>query len=89
MLDENGMPVQAPIEHGFLMFVAENSGIHPEDLEKLFYNGFDDLQAFSLVTIDQLVALGMKEDASTLYDKIMATSEVYSEYVAKNGPYVS
>ena len=77
------------MEHGFLMFVAENSGIRPEDLEKLFYNGFDNAESFSLVQIDTLEQLGVTEDPTSLFDKINATVEVYRDYVSKNGPYVS
>ena len=39
-------------EQGFLMFVADNSGIKPDDLEKLFYNGFDNSESFLMVTPD-------------------------------------
>ena len=41
-------------EQGFLMFVAENSGIVTEDLEKLFYNGFDNPESFSLIREEDL-----------------------------------
>ena len=85
----NAMPQQAPLEHGFLMFVAENSGIFPEDLEQLFYNGFDNPESFLMVTEEQLRSIGVQEDALLLMDKIMATVEVYRDYVSKNGPYVS
>jgi len=44
----------ANVEHGFLMFVAENSGIRPDDLEKLFYNGFDNVESFMLLNAEQL-----------------------------------
>jgi len=81
--------VGTDVDQGFLMFVAENSGICPEDLEKLFYNGFDDPHSFELLTIDQLQALGVNEDVTALFDKIMATVEVYNDYFAKNGAYVS
>ena len=41
-------------EQGFLMFVAENSGIRPTDLELLFYNGFDNPESFQLAQVDEL-----------------------------------
>ena len=71
------------------MFVAENSGIRPSDLESLFYNGFDNPESFQLAKTDELRALGLSEDAADLFDKIQATMEVYREYVATNGPYQS
>ena len=76
-----------PNEQGFLMFVAENSGIRPDDLEKLFYNGFDNPESFSMVTADELQALGTEEDPIDLSDKIAATMEVYRDYVAQHGAY--
>ena len=45
--DTSGQPSSAN-EQGFLMFVAENSGIKPADLELLFYNGFDNPESFQL-----------------------------------------
>mmetsp|Transcript_43178 Transcript_43178/g.57123 ORF Transcript_43178/g.57123 Transcript_43178/m.57123 type:complete len:91 (+) Transcript_43178:49-321(+) len=80
---------QAPVEHGFLMFIAENSGIRPEDLEQLFYNGFDNPESFSMITAESLEQLGVSEEPNSLYDKIMATVEVYRDYTSKNGSYVS
>ena len=77
------------VEQGFLMFVAENSMLRPDDLEKLFYNGFDNPESFQLITPEELEALGTLEEPTVLYDKIMATMEVYREYVAANGNYVS
>lgn len=50
------------VEQGFLMFIAENSGIRPADLEKLFYNGFDNPESFQLITADELQALGVSEE---------------------------
>ena len=52
------------------MFVAENSGIRPSDLESLFYNGFDNPESFQLAKTDELRALGLSEDAADLFDKI-------------------
>ena len=77
------------VEHGFLMFVAENSGIVADDLEKLFYNGFDNVDSFELLTIEQLGSLGVQEEPRNLFDKIMATAEVYRDYINKNGTYSS
>lgn len=50
------------------MFVAENSGIRPDDLEKLFYNGFDNPESFSIVSADELGQLGVSTDPVALYD---------------------
>ena len=58
------------MEQGFLMFVAENSGIKPVDLETLFYNGFDNPESFQLAQADELRVLGVSEDADDLFDKI-------------------
>ena len=44
----------AALANGFMMFVAEHSGIDADDLEKLFYNGFDNPESFDLSTIEQL-----------------------------------
>ena len=52
--DQLPPPQHPPVEQGFLMFVAENSGLRPDDLEKLFYNGFDNPESFSLVTAEEL-----------------------------------
>lgn len=71
------------------MFVAENSGIRPDDLEKLFYNGFDNVESFTLLNAEQLQQLETLEEPTSLFDKIMATVEVYRDYVKKSGPYVS
>ena len=69
------------------MFVAEHSGIRPDDLEKLFYNGFDNPESFNLISEDELRALQTLEDPLDLFDKIQATMEVYRDYVAANGHY--
>ncbi len=42
------------INRGFLMFIAEVSQIHPDDLEKLFYNGFDNPDSVELCTEQDL-----------------------------------
>ena len=36
------------------MFVAENSGIRPDDLEKLFYSGFDNPESFQMISVEEL-----------------------------------
>ena len=72
-------------EEGFLMFVAENSGIITEDLEKLFYNGFDNPESFSLIKEEDLGQLGMQEGTNLVFDKIQATLEVWREYLQKTG----
>jgi len=38
------------LDRGFLMYIAEVSQIHPDDLEKLFYNGFDNPDSIELCT---------------------------------------
>ena len=40
-----------------MMFFAENSGLDSEDLEKLFYNGFDDPESLDLCTVEELTKL--------------------------------
>ena len=75
------------VEQGFLMFVAENSGIRPDDLEKLFYNGFDNPESFALVQEEELRMLGVLEEPLDLVDKIAATMEVYRDYTQANGLY--
>ena len=52
------------------MFVAENAGIAPADLELLFYNGFDNPESFQLAQPDELRDLGVSEDPVMLFDKI-------------------
>ena len=67
------------------MFVAENSGLATEDLERLFYSGFDNPESFSLVREEDLNQLGMQEGVSLVFDKIQATMEVWREYLEKTG----
>ena len=67
------------------MFVAENSGIVTEDLEKLFYNGFDNPESFGLVRQEDLKQLQIEEDTSLVFDKIQATMEVWKEYTEGGG----
>ena len=69
------------------MFVAENSGLKPDDLERLFYNGFDNPESFGMITETELRSLGISEDPLDALDKIQATMEVYKDYTATNGPY--
>lgn len=52
------------------MFVAENSGIRAEDLEKLFYNGFDNPESFNMLTVEELIALGVEEEPIDLLEKV-------------------
>ena len=53
-MEESKEEMQINVDQGFLMFVAENSGIVTEDLEKLFYNGFDNPESFSLIRQEDL-----------------------------------
>ncbi len=76
-----------PVEQGFLMFIAENSGIRPEDLEKLFYNGFDNPESFSMIQEEELRSLGVSEEPADLLDKMEATMHVYNDYIETNGAY--
>jgi len=69
------------------MFIAENSGIRPEDLEKLFYNGFDNPESFSMIQEEELRSLGVSEEPIDLLDKMEATMEVYRDYIEANGAY--
>ena len=69
------------------MFIAENSGLKPDDLEKLFYNGFDNPESFGMISETELRSLGCSEDPFDALDKIQATMEVYREFTAANGAY--
>jgi hypothetical protein len=71
-------------DNGFMMFVAEHSDIDPNDLEKLFYNGFDNPESLSMLTIEQLTDLGLS-DATTVLAKVEATLEVYHELLENGG----
>jgi hypothetical protein len=42
------------LNRGFLMYLAEVSEILAEDLEKLFYNGFDNPESIELLTLEDL-----------------------------------
>ena len=48
------------------MYIAEVSEVHPDDLEKLFYNGFDNPDSMELCTEHDLAELGVSEPALTL-----------------------
>jgi hypothetical protein len=43
------------------MFIAEVSEIAPEDLEKLFYNGFDNPESLELCSQEELTQLGVSD----------------------------
>ena len=47
------------VNKGFLMYVAEVSELPPDDLEKLFYNGFDNPDSIELCTEENLEKLGI------------------------------
>ena len=74
-------------ENSFMMFVAEHSDIDTEDLEKLFYNGFDNPESLSMLALDQLEDLGIS-DPHTVLAKIEATLEVYNELIENGGKIV-
>ena len=48
------------------MFIAEASEIHPDDLEKLFYNGFDNPDSIELCTEEDLGKLGVADPEMVL-----------------------
>ena len=73
---------------GFMMFVAEHSDIDPNDLEKLYYNGFDNPESLSMLNIDQLQELGVSDPAIILA-KIEATLEVFNEIIENGGKFGS
>jgi len=51
------------------MFVAEFSEIGPDDLEKLFYNGFDNAESIEMLTEQDLNELGIT-DTQTVMSKV-------------------
>ena len=63
MVESNDVPQDENGDQGFLMFVAENSGILTEDLERLFYNGFDNPESFGLIRGEDLKKLGVEEES--------------------------
>ena len=62
------------------MFIAEVSEIHPDDLEKLFYNGFDNPDSVEMCTEEDLVKLGVSEPDKTL-QRLKMTNKAYLEQV--------
>ncbi len=62
------------------MFIAEVSEIHPDDLEKLFYNGFDNPDSIEMCTTEDLVKLGVSEPDKTL-QRLKMTNKAYLEQV--------
>lgn len=42
--------------------MAEHSGLIPEDLEKLLYNGFDNTESLRMIGIEELLKLGVQEN---------------------------
>ena len=67
-----------------MMFVAEHSDIQTDDLERLFYNGFDNPESLSMLNLEQLQELQIS-DPSTVLAKIEATLEVYTEIMENGG----
>jgi hypothetical protein len=66
---------QADNSH-FLMFVAEFSDIGPDDLEKLFYNGFDNAESMEMLAEQDLTELGIP-DTQTVITKVKNVIEFY------------
>jgi hypothetical protein len=60
------------------MFIAEVSEIMPEDLEKLFYNGFDNPESLDLCTEEELQQLGVSDPAAIL-QRLRDTMQAYQE----------
>lgn len=60
------------------MYIAEVSEVHPDDLEKLFYNGFDNPDSMELCTEHDLAELGVSEPALTL-QRLKFTTKAYRE----------
>lgn len=58
------------------MFVAEHSEIGPDDLEKLFYNGFDNPESMELITKDDLKELAVS-DIQIVLDKLRNVLQIY------------
>ena len=68
----------AEVNRNFLMYVAEVSEIPPDDLEKLFYNGFDNPESIELCTIDNLEKLGI-ENADEVIQRLLFTVQFWKE----------
>ena len=66
MLENNTQDEEQQLNQGFLMYVAEVSQIPADDLEKLFYNGFDNPESIELCTIEDLQKLGVEDPEGTL-----------------------
>jgi len=62
----------------FLMFVAEFSDIGPEDLEKLFYNGFDNAESMEMLEEQDLDELGIP-DTQTVIAKVRNVIELFKQ----------
>lgn len=69
---------QPEVNQSFLMYVAEVSEIPPEDLEKLFYNGFDNPDSIELCTIENLVQLQV-ENAEEVLQRLHLTIQFWRE----------
>ena len=70
------------------MFMAEHSGLIPEDLEKLLYNGFDNTESLRMIGIEELLKLGVQENPQLIQEKINSTLQVYAEFKAKHQEYI-
>jgi len=66
------------VNSNFLMFVAEYSDIGPEDLEKLFYNGFDNAESMEMIEEKDLEELGI-QDSQTVISKLRNVLELYNQ----------
>lgn len=71
-----GEPQVISEDHNFLMFIAEVSEIGPDDLEKLFYNGFDNPESLELATAEDLAALGIS-NADDVCQRLKDTVQAY------------
>ena len=60
------------------MFIAEASEIHPDDLEKLFYNGFDNPDSIELCTEEDLGKLGVA-DPEMVLQRLKLTTKAFLE----------
>jgi hypothetical protein len=60
------------------MFIAEVSELDPEDLEKLFYNGFDNLESLELCSVEEMKAIGISDPEHVL-QRLKDTITVYKE----------
>ena len=61
--------VQEPPQ--LLMFLAEQSQITPNDLEKLLYSGFDNEESLAMLDEDTLIQLQTEEDPMIIIQKVM------------------